>query len=401
MTLKRYLIAGVGAFIIAVGAAIGIQSFGEQSFGASVFAVFQGGTGTASFGQGWVNSSGGTGALVASTSPTVNYITATSTSRASTLPNASTSLLTVSGNAWLTNLAVAAGTVLAVDNNGKIIATTTSSASLTGTTGQVPYFSGTNTAVGTSTLFLSTAGYLAVASSTPLPQYALDIFGDININPKFVYRFGGQPILSSSSTPNNLYVGEQAGISLTTGQGETFVGWRAGHEFTTGGFNTAVGSAALFLNTTGTENTAVGYQALENPFDVAFGSRNTCMGSNCLNLTTGNNNTALGYQAGNLLTTGSFNILIGNNVQATSTTASNSLNIGNMLYGVSPRIGVATDTPASLFSVGSSGSATTTIFLDSASAKGTCLVMKDADGTGYTYVSANNGALTASTASCQ
>ncbi|MDO8876201.1 MAG: tail fiber domain-containing protein [Pseudolabrys sp.] len=41
--------------------------------------VSSGGTGANTFGQGWVYSSGGTGALAASTSPTVNYITATST----------------------------------------------------------------------------------------------------------------------------------------------------------------------------------------------------------------------------------------------------------------------------------------------------------------------------------
>ncbi len=46
--------------------------------------VSQGGTGGSSFGQGWVYSPGGTSALAASTSPTVNYITSTSTSATST-----------------------------------------------------------------------------------------------------------------------------------------------------------------------------------------------------------------------------------------------------------------------------------------------------------------------------
>lgn len=41
--------------------------------------VGNGGTGATTFGQGWINSSGGTSALSASTSPTVNYLTATST----------------------------------------------------------------------------------------------------------------------------------------------------------------------------------------------------------------------------------------------------------------------------------------------------------------------------------
>ncbi|OHA58438.1 MAG: hypothetical protein A2571_01510 [Candidatus Vogelbacteria bacterium RIFOXYD1_FULL_44_32] len=46
--------------------------------------VAKGGTGATTFGQGWIYSDGGTGALAASTSPTVNYITATSTIATST-----------------------------------------------------------------------------------------------------------------------------------------------------------------------------------------------------------------------------------------------------------------------------------------------------------------------------
>ena len=47
--------------------------------------VANGGTGAAAFGQGWIYSAGGTGALAASTSPTVNYITATSTTATSSI----------------------------------------------------------------------------------------------------------------------------------------------------------------------------------------------------------------------------------------------------------------------------------------------------------------------------
>ncbi|MBI5644990.1 hypothetical protein HY970_02720, partial [Candidatus Kaiserbacteria bacterium] len=46
--------------------------------------VGSGGTGATSFGQGWLYTSGGTNALAASTSPTVNYITSTSTTATST-----------------------------------------------------------------------------------------------------------------------------------------------------------------------------------------------------------------------------------------------------------------------------------------------------------------------------
>lgn len=51
---------------------------------ATPLGINSGGTGTNSFGQGWLYSNGGTEALAASTSPTVNYITATSTTATST-----------------------------------------------------------------------------------------------------------------------------------------------------------------------------------------------------------------------------------------------------------------------------------------------------------------------------
>ncbi|MBI5644711.1 tail fiber domain-containing protein, partial [Candidatus Kaiserbacteria bacterium] len=59
--------------------------------------VANGGTGATTFGQGWLFSSGGTGALSASTSPTVNYLVATSTSLASRFPYASSTAVTVTG----------------------------------------------------------------------------------------------------------------------------------------------------------------------------------------------------------------------------------------------------------------------------------------------------------------
>lgn len=49
------------------------------------------------------------------------------------------------------------------------------SASLTGTTGQVAYFSGTNTAVGTSSLFIASSGNVGIGTTTPLGR--LTIFG--------------------------------------------------------------------------------------------------------------------------------------------------------------------------------------------------------------------------------
>lgn len=64
------------------------------------------------------------------------------------------------------------------------------------------------------------------------------------------------------------------------------------------------------------------------------------------------------------------------------------------------RVGVGTSTPGVLLDIFSTGTSTTRIDSNSTT-KGGCLVMKDSDGSGYTYISANNGVLTASTNSCQ
>ena len=71
-------------------ATVGIITSGTWS--GSTIAVNKGGTGQTSFGQGWLNSDGT--ALSASTSPTVNYITATSTTATSTFAGG----LTVAGH---------------------------------------------------------------------------------------------------------------------------------------------------------------------------------------------------------------------------------------------------------------------------------------------------------------
>ncbi len=81
---------------------------------------------------------------------------------------------------------------------------------------------------------------------------------------------------------------------------------------------------------------------------------------------------------------------------------------GNVLIGTTAglnidytnsRLGIGTSTPAFLLDIYSSATSTTRFDTDSTS-KGACLVLKDRDGVGYTYVTANNGTLTASATAC-
>lgn len=63
-------------------------------------------------------------------------------------------------------------------------------------------------------------------------------------------------------------------------------------------------------------------------------------------------------------------------------------------------LGISTSSPKAQIDIFSTGSSS--LRLDSnANTKGGCIVLKDSDGVGYTYVSGNNGVLSASTGSCQ
>ena len=160
----------------------------------------------------------------------------------------------------------------------------------------------------------------------------------------------------------NTAEGQNALLSLTTGQGNTGVGWYSLFTGATNNLNTAVGAGtlvlntadnntavgaiALLLNTSGTDNTATGASALTNNADGGsntadgfnalnantHGGGNTAIGRGALaNTTTGTNNTALGNHAGNNLTTSdSNNIDIGNNVQG-SAGESNTIRVGSDL----------------------------------------------------------------------
>ena len=95
--------AGTDGYVLALSA--GVPTWLATSTLSTItgtLTVAKGGTGQTSFGQGWLNSDGTT--MSASTSPTVNYIVATSTSATSTFPYLSvttnSNLGTVVGGTW-------------------------------------------------------------------------------------------------------------------------------------------------------------------------------------------------------------------------------------------------------------------------------------------------------------
>jgi hypothetical protein len=130
----------------------------------------------------------------------------------------------------------------------------------------------------------------------------------------------------------NTAEGDNALLSLTSGNYDTALGFRSLEKNTAGNFNTAIGAGALLLNTTATENTATGAAALlsnASPFLIG-GNGNTANGAFALfRNNTGSLNTAIGDRALLNNTTGSGNIVLGSNAGSAVTTASNVIAIGS------------------------------------------------------------------------
>ena len=91
---------------------------------------------------------------------------------------------------------------------------------------------------------------------------------------------------------NNLFFGENAGFSTSSGTYNLAIGYEALYTNSTGFRNIAIGYRSLRANTIATDNTAVGYSAL----GLSTGFDNTAFGSLALSQnTTGNTNTACGW----------------------------------------------------------------------------------------------------------
>jgi hypothetical protein len=118
----------------------------------------------------------------------------------------------------------------------------------------------------------------------------------------------------------NVFVGDSAGYSNTTGIRNTANGKDALYSNTTGSYNTANGINALYSNTTGVSNTANGVYALA--FNTT-GDNNTANGGAALYFnTTGSYNTTNGYHSLHYNTTGSENTANGQQALYSNTTGS-------------------------------------------------------------------------------
>ena len=259
-----------------------------------------------SLGQGWLHTNGDGNVVTSSTSPTVNYITATSTTATSTfignidiggnLNFGATSKWFQNGQPFMYSTAGANGNLTLgyqtpdsnLDTNGgqynlyigyQAGQSATSSSYNTG----VGYQSLKNVVRGTANQgqYNSAVGYKSLYSNTT---------GFSNI------ANGYQSLYNNTTGSNNTANGAISLYSNTTGINNTANGYQSLYSNTTGYSNTANGYRTLYTNTTGANNTANGYQSLSSN---TTGSNNTANGyQSLLSNTTGNYNTSLGYQSG-------------------------------------------------------------------------------------------------------
>ncbi|MBC8045389.1 MAG: tail fiber domain-containing protein [Fimbriimonadaceae bacterium] len=142
----------------------------------------------------------------------------------------------------------------------------------------------------------------------------------------FLY-LDGSKFISNYGGVNNVFIGNQAGNSSTTGAENTMLGSNAGFSLSSGYDNTFIGSFTGYLNSSGHDNTFIGKNAgnknTSGNYNTFLGSaagyyntigyNNTSVGHNALqDNTSGANNTATGYNALAGNTSGDFNAAFGN-----------------------------------------------------------------------------------------
>ncbi len=186
-------------------------------------------------------------------------------------------------------------------------------------------YPGGNTAEGQNALLSLTSG-----------QYntGIGIFSVLSLSDgNFCTGIGAGTLLANTADQNTA-TGAGALFSNTTGEENTANGTFALFSNTEGNQNTAVGDNALFSNTEAGFNTATGHSAL---FSNTNGSSNTAIGQSALfDNTTGDSNVAIGFLALSS-STGSNNIALGAGAGFNVTSADNVICIGALGDNVSNR----------------------------------------------------------------
>jgi hypothetical protein len=197
--------------------------------------------------------------------------------------------------------------VLLGEGTGAItaLAAAATGATLMGSTGADPAFTGSPSFSGSvtaGTSITATSGDLTITAGNILLPTTSSSVGNIKFNNVvYAHAFG----------TNNIFLGNLAGNYTTTGLGQNVAVGTSCLSILTGGvLNTAVGFQALKGVTSGTNNVGLGNNA---GLVISTSSENIAIGDGTLTaLTTGTgNNVAVGGAAGGQITTGANNVFVG------------------------------------------------------------------------------------------
>jgi len=139
-------------------------------------------------------------------------------------------------------------------------------------------------------------------------------------------------------TPENYFIGHQAGADIINGIYNNVMGYYAGSSLTNGSNNSIMGYNAGKNLTVGSSNIIIGYEAAKNATTMVY---NTIMGYSAgFNLTSSQQNVLIGYETGYSTTYGSLNTAIGSFALHNNIIGSSNVAIGNnALYSNTDGIG--------------------------------------------------------------
>jgi trimeric autotransporter adhesin len=217
--------------------------------------------------------------------------------------------------------------------------------------------------------FWNGSKWTKLITRTNLAKLAWNIGGNAATNPAsdFIGTTDPQPLIFKTNNilsgkiepgPNNVFLGQSAGLNNTLGNNNSFFGHLSGTANTTGSNNLFAGQFAGKSNTTGNGNAFAGHAAgREN----TMGNRNTFLGEDAgINNISGNQNTLIGNGAGRDNTTASGLVAIGLDALSSNTTGYNNVAIGTaaLKNAVNTQKQVAIGDSALYFSTGSFNTAT-------------------------------------------
>jgi len=175
--------------------------------------------------------------------------------------------------------------------------------------------------------------------------YTLNLTGGTRLNTNLGYQISGNTILRTApNTITSIFIGVNAGNSISTGTNNIAIGCEALGMICTGNNNIANGYMTLNMNVTGSNNIAKGYMALcsnscgNNNFGAGYmalhdnktGCNNIAIGCQALRSNTGGtNNIGNGYEALYANVCGVNNIAIGYHALYANTYGSSNIGFGN------------------------------------------------------------------------